>query len=70
MNKDQAKGAWTKAKGSVREKWGELTDDDLDRVQGKYEQLVGALQQRYGWEKEKAQKEVDAWKRETGAVLE
>ena len=70
MDKDQAKGAWTKAKGKVREKWGELTDDDLDRIQGKYEQLVGALQQRYGWEKEKARKEVDAWKRETGAGLE
>ena len=69
MNKDQAKGAWTKMKGRVREKWGELTDDDLDRIQGKYEQLVGALQQRYGWEKEKAQKEVDEWKRDAGDVL-
>ncbi len=70
MNRDEAKGGWTKAKGKIREKWGELTDDDLDRIQGKYEQLVGALQQRYGWEKEQAQKEVAAWRRENQVTLE
>ena len=70
MNRDEAKGSWTKTKGKIREKWGDLTDDDLDRIQGKYEQLVGTLQQRYGWEKEQAQKEVAAWRRENQVTLD
>lgn len=61
MNWDQVKGQWKQMKGRAREKWGELTDDDLDVVQGEQEQLVGRIQERYGMEKEEARREVDAW---------
>ena len=63
MNEDTLKGQWTQIKGRVREQWGKLTDDDLDRIQGKSEQLIGRLQERYGWAKEDAQREVDSWMR-------
>ena len=63
MNEDILKGQWTQLKGRVREQWGKLTDDDLDRIQGKSEQLVGRLQERYGWARDQAQSEVDSWLR-------
>ena len=47
--------------GKVKEKWGDLTDDDLTRINGQKDQLVGKLQERYGYAKEKAQKEADAF---------
>jgi uncharacterized protein YjbJ (UPF0337 family) len=50
-------------KGSMKEQWGKLTDDDLDRIQGKSEQLIGRLQERYGWQRDQAQREVDTWLR-------
>jgi uncharacterized protein YjbJ (UPF0337 family) len=53
------KGKWTQLKGKVREKWGRLTDDDLDIIQGNAEQLAGKLQERYGYEQERARKEAD-----------
>jgi uncharacterized protein YjbJ (UPF0337 family) len=53
------KGQWKEFKGKVKEKWGKLTDDDLDVIGGEKDQLVGRLQQRYGYEKERAQKEAD-----------
>jgi uncharacterized protein YjbJ (UPF0337 family) len=56
---DIAEGKWKQMKGSVREKWGELTDDDLDQVAGRREQLVGKIQERYGYEKKRAEREVD-----------
>lgn len=61
MNDDVFKGQWTQLKGSIREKWGKLTDDDLDQIQGKSEQLVGKIQERYGYAKDDAQREFDAW---------
>jgi uncharacterized protein YjbJ (UPF0337 family) len=63
MNDDVLKGQWTQLKGSIREKWGKLTDDDLDQIQGKSEQLVGRLQERYGYAKDEAQREFDDWAR-------
>lgn len=59
MNWDQIKGNWTQLKGKVKEKWGKLTDDDLTVVEGKRDQLVGILQERYGVKKEQAEKELD-----------
>ena len=59
MNWDQVEGKWDNFKGKVREKWGKLTDDDLDVVRGKRDQLLGRLKERYGMEKEAAEKEVD-----------
>lgn len=59
MNKDIFEGKWKEMRGQVKEWWGKLTDDDLDRVEGKAEQLVGLLQQKYGYTKERAQEEYD-----------
>ena len=56
MNWDQFEGKWKQMKGSVREEWGKLTDDDVDNISGKKEQLVGRLQERYGIAKEAAEK--------------
>ena len=61
MNKDQADGNWKQFKGKVKEKWGKLTDDDLTVIEGKREQLVGKIQERYGYEKDRAEKEVKEW---------
>ena len=61
MNWEIVKGKWEQMKGTVRTKWGKLTDDDLDKISGKREELVGRLRERYGYEKDKAEKEVDDW---------
>ena len=61
MNWDQFEGKWKQVKGSVTEKWGKLTDDDLDRISGRREQLVGRIQERYGLAKEAAEKQADEW---------
>jgi uncharacterized protein YjbJ (UPF0337 family) len=61
MNSDQLKGKWKQIKGSVKEHWGKLTDDDLDVIDGKHDQLVGKIQERYGIAKDAAQKQVDEW---------
>jgi len=59
MNEDILKGKWHELKGGVKEKWGKLTDDDLKIVDGKTEQLLGILQTRYGYSKEKAAEEYE-----------
>lgn len=61
MNKDILKGKWKQLKGSAQSKWGKLTDDDLDRVEGEEERLAGLLQEKYGMTREEAHKEIDAW---------
>lgn len=61
MNEDTLKGQWLQLKGRIREQWGKLTDDDVDRIQGRVEQLVGTLQSRYGIARDEAQRQVDAW---------
>ncbi len=61
MNWDQIAGQWKQAKGSVRQKWGRLTDDDMEFIAGKKDQLIGKIQERYGISKEEAQKEVENW---------
>lgn len=58
MNKDTAQGQWTQIKGKVKEKWGNLTDNDLTQIEGKREQLVGRIQERYGIRKEEAENQV------------
>jgi uncharacterized protein YjbJ (UPF0337 family) len=57
MNKDVLQGKWRETKGKVKEQWGKLTDDDLDRIEGRSEQLLGLLQQRYGYARDKAEEE-------------
>lgn len=61
MNWDQIEGKWKQAKGAVKQKWGKLTDDDLDVVNGQKDKLVGKIQERYGISKEEAQKQIDGW---------
>lgn len=59
MNWDQIEGKWRQLKGTVKVKWGKLTDDDLDVIEGKRDQLLGKIQERYGISKEAAEKQVD-----------
>lgn len=61
MNSDQLEGKWRQVKGEVREKWGKLTDDDIQIVGGRRDQLIGRVQERYGMAREAATKEVDAF---------
>jgi uncharacterized protein YjbJ (UPF0337 family) len=58
MNWDQIEGKWKQLKGQAQQKWGDLTDDDLDVVNGKREELVGRVQARYGVAKDVAEKQV------------
>ena len=64
MNWDQIHGDWTQLSGRVKEKWGKLTDDDLTTIAGKRDQLVGVLQQRYGYGKEVVARERDTFMKE------
>lgn len=61
MNQDIFQGRWTQLKGKVREKWGQLTDDDFTQIAGQKDQLVGRVQERYGLAKEEAEREVSDW---------
>ena len=61
MNWDTVKGDWKQFSGKVKEKWGNLTDDDLVKINGQREQLEGKLQERYGHTKDQAKKAVDDW---------
>jgi uncharacterized protein YjbJ (UPF0337 family) len=58
MNWDRIQGQWQQVKGKVREKWGKLTDDDLDVIAGKRDQLVGLLQKRYGQARDEIERQV------------
>jgi uncharacterized protein YjbJ (UPF0337 family) len=59
MNWDQAEGKWKELKGQVKEKWGKLTDDDLDVIDGRRQQLVGKIQERYGMARQEAERQAD-----------
>ncbi|MDP1567440.1 MAG: CsbD family protein [Polaromonas sp.] len=59
MNQDQIEGNWMQFKGKVKEQWGKLTDDDLDIIAGKRDQLLGRIQARHGLAKDEAEKQVD-----------
>ena len=61
MNNDIFAGNWKQMKGKLREKWGKLTDDDLDVVAGRREQLAGRIQERYGIAKDEVEKQISAW---------
>ncbi|MCP8899988.1 CsbD family protein [Gilvimarinus xylanilyticus] len=61
MNAEQLKGNWHQLKGEALEQWGRLTDDDIDKVLGEREKLVGKIQERYGLSKEAAEHEVNVW---------
>src|SRR5919198_5433859 len=59
MNRDVFAGWWKQARGQAKSWWGQLTDDDLDRIEGESDKLIGALQTRYGWSREEAEKEIE-----------
>jgi uncharacterized protein YjbJ (UPF0337 family) len=61
MNWDQIEGKWKEMKGKMRSKWSKLTDDDVEAIGGKKDVLLGRLQQRYGYKKDEAERELDNW---------
>ena len=65
INWDTAAGDWKTFKGKVKEQWGKLTDDDLTRIEGKRDQLLGRIQERYGIAKDEADKQLKEWEART-----
>lgn len=63
MNKDTFEGNWKQLKGKAREQWGKLTDDDLDVIAGKRDQLAGRLQERYGLAKDAVEKQISEFEK-------
>ena len=61
MNWDRIEGNWKMAKGKVKEQWGKLTDDELDRIAGKRDQLLGRIQNSYGIGKDEAEQQLQDW---------
>ena len=61
MNWDTIEGQWKQLKGRAKQAWSKLTDDDLANLSGKREQLAGKIQERYGVEKQEAERQVDEW---------
>jgi uncharacterized protein YjbJ (UPF0337 family) len=61
MNWDRIEGNWKQMKGRAKAQWGKLTDDDLDVIEGRREQLVGKLQERYGIARDDAERRADSW---------
>ncbi len=68
INSDVLKGKWQQLKGEARIQWGKLTDDDLDQIQGNIEKLAGKLQERYGYERAEADREVEDFVRQHTAA--
>ena len=66
MNSDVFRGHWKKLKGDIKMRWARLTDDDLESIDGAVDKLEGRLQERYGWSKEQAVRELETWARDRG----
>jgi uncharacterized protein YjbJ (UPF0337 family) len=64
MNWERIQGSWKQLTGQAKEQWGKLTDDDLDVVAGRRDQLAGKIQERYGVAKEDAEKQIGEWERQ------
>jgi uncharacterized protein YjbJ (UPF0337 family) len=67
VNSDRLQGQWKQLKGKVKAKWGKLTDDDLDVIAGQTDQLIGKIQERYGIQKDAAQRQVEEWNKTLAA---
>jgi uncharacterized protein YjbJ (UPF0337 family) len=63
MNEDRIGGNWKQLKGKVKEQWGKLTDDDLDVIAGKRDQLLGRIQERHGIVKDEAERQIETFER-------
>ena len=70
MNWDQVKGNWKQFTGHAKKQWGNLTDDDLSKVEGDRDLLTGRIQERYGITKEEARRQVDEWSRTLSSTRE
>ena len=57
MNKDIFEGKWKEMRGQIKEWWGDITDDELEQANGQAEQIIGLLQQKYGYTREAAEEE-------------
>jgi uncharacterized protein YjbJ (UPF0337 family) len=68
MNQDQLQGKWHQMKGEIRSKWGRLTNDDIDQINGNTEKLLGVLQERYGYNREQAEKEFKEFSKDPAGV--
>lgn len=64
MNWDIIEGKWKQLKGATKVKWGELTDDELDQIDGNKDKLAGKLQEKYGWTKDQVDREIDDYYRD------
>ncbi|HPF79254.1 MAG TPA: CsbD family protein [Alphaproteobacteria bacterium] len=67
MNNDIIEGNWKQMKGAVQKKWGDLTDDQLDQINGSRKELVGKIQETYGKGRDEAEKEVRDWEESNAA---
>jgi uncharacterized protein YjbJ (UPF0337 family) len=61
MNWEQVRGSWNQVKGEMKKQWGKLTDDDFAKINGERDKLVGRIQERYGYAKDQAEREVRDW---------
>ena len=64
MTFDVLKGQWKQIRGQIKERWGELTDDEVDQIEGRRDRLVGKLQEKYGYTRQEAEDRVNAFMRE------
>jgi uncharacterized protein YjbJ (UPF0337 family) len=69
VNQDILEGKWHELKGQARQTFAKLTDDDVERMSGKMEEFSGVLQQKYGYNKAKADAEIDNWVKEAEMKL-
>ncbi|HHX43960.1 MAG TPA: CsbD family protein [Chloroflexi bacterium] len=67
MTSDILEGQWKQLRGQIREKWGELTDDEVDQIAGRRDRLIGMLQEKYGYTRQEAEDRVNAFVRELSA---
>jgi len=68
MNQDTLQGKWHQMRGEAKSRWGKLTNDDIDQIAGNTEKLIGRLQERYGYARERAEREVREWTSKTHEV--
>ena len=59
MNRDTLKGQWKQMIGDIKRQWGKFTDDDLTQIEGNFDKLAGKLQEHYGYQKDRAEREID-----------
>lgn len=69
MNSDILSGKWKQFRGEIKRQWGDLTDDELDQIEGQRDKLVGKLQERYGYSRERAEREIEQFVDDTSRRL-